>query len=94
MTDFVYAWFWDEEEERWLLAVSEKSYFEEEGVMNDSYEDEVLDELEAVMADIDCYEITESMYESESLSKEEIDEHLKELGNFHKDPEFARFIGA
>lgn len=94
MTNFVYAWYYDDETDQWLLAVSEKEYFEAEGAMNDSYDEDVLEELELIMDELDCSELSESMYELDSLSKAEVEAHLRELENFHKDSEFADFVGA
>lgn len=93
MTDFIYAWYFDEDIDSWLLAVSEKSYFEEEGAMNDGYDDDVLEELELVLDELDCAELSESMYELGSLSRKEVEGHLRELPNFQRHEEFASFIG-
>lgn len=90
MAKFLFSWS-DDDEDGNLLIVSEKSYFLEEGAMNDSYEEDVYEELNGFLESIGCFEVTESTYEITS-SVALVTRQLMNSGLFESLPEFDEFL--
>lgn len=89
MAKFIFAWHRDEDGN--FLIISEKDYFELEGAINDSYDDDVAEELNVFFENIGCFEVADSAYEI-TTSVEDVEEELRSSGLFEKSKELADFL--
>jgi len=92
MLEFIYAWWYDEDEEMDILYLNEKSYFEETGYLMDGFDgDELYDATEPIIERLGLFELSECNYEI-TTSKEQVTRELDALPNFSFSQEFQDLL--